>query len=107
MKAPCILLVEDDPDDETLTVEALRRSNLQNELCVVRDGADALDFLNARGKYADRVGQPHPALVLLDLALPKIDGMTVLREIRSASATRDIPVVVLTGLRDTHAVMES
>ena len=91
-----ILLVEDNPDDVELTRIAFEEANVANLLRVVGDGADALDYLFARGKHADRDPANLPSLVLLDLNLPKVDGREVLQAIRSNEATRNLPVVVLT-----------
>ena len=102
-----ILLVEDNPNDVELTLHAFEKHHLTNPVHVARDGAEALDFLFARGEYADRDGQRPPKVILLDLKLPKIDGMEVLREIRSNQATRTIPVVVLTSSREERDVVES
>jgi two-component system response regulator len=97
MENRTILLVEDNPKDEILTLRALRKSNLANEIVVVRDGSEALDYLFARGDHAGRDADDLPAVVLLDLKLPKIDGLEVLRRIRSNERTRLLPVVVLTS----------
>jgi CheY-like chemotaxis protein len=90
-----ILLVEDNPDHATLTLRALRKGNLINDVAWVRDGAEALDFLYRRGAYADPPA-PRPGLILLDLKLPKVDGHGVLRHIKSDAELRNIPVVMLT-----------
>jgi two-component system response regulator len=92
-----ILLVEDNDDDAELTFRAFKDARVANPLVRARDGVDALDFLFARGKYADRAGAPLPTLVLLDLNLPKIGGLEVLRQIRAAEATQLLPVVILTS----------
>lgn len=97
--APEILLVEDDPDELELALEALQETGLQHALAVARDGADALDFLLARGRYLDRADAPAPRLVLLDLQLPRVGGIEVLRTLKSDARTRHIPVVVLTSSR--------
>ncbi|MDQ3288072.1 MAG: response regulator [Pseudomonadota bacterium] len=91
-----ILLVEDNPDDVELTRLAFEESKIGNKLVVVTDGAAALDYLFARGKYADRDPTHLPSIVLLDLNLPKVDGREVLQAIRANEATRTLPVVVLT-----------
>jgi len=91
-----ILLVEDDPNDVELTRRALTKAKLANAIAIVSDGAEALDFLFRTGAYADRPA-PNPMVVLLDLHLPKIDGLEVLRRIKSDERTRTIPVVVLTS----------
>jgi two-component system, response regulator len=92
-----ILLVEDNPDDEALTLRALRKNNIRNQVIVVRDGVEALDFLFCRGHYADRDSKDLPVLVLLDLRLPKVDGLDVLRRIRADEHTRLLPVAILTS----------
>lgn len=97
MAALKILLVEDDPDDEVLTVRELRRQSIVNEIIVVRDGAEALEYLFGAGRYTGRDARDCPNLVLLDLKLPKVDGLEVLRRIRSDDRTKFIPVVVLTS----------
>jgi two-component system response regulator len=91
-----ILLVEDNPDDEALTIRALRRANVGNEVVVVRDGREALDFMFAEGSYADRDPRQMPQLVLLDLKLPKIDGLDVLKALREDERTALQPIVILT-----------
>ena len=95
-----ILLVEDNPDDEALTLRALRRSHLLNPIEVARDGVEALDFLFARGTHAARATEPLPTLVILDLKLPKLDGLGVLKAIRSEARTRFLPVVILTSSQE-------
>ena len=92
-----ILLVEDNPDDELLTLRALKKANVANSIEVVRDGAEALDFLFSAGKYAGREAHESPQLILLDLKLPKISGLQVLKRIRSDERTKRIPVVILTS----------
>jgi CheY-like chemotaxis protein len=101
-----ILLVEDDPNDVDLTLAALGEYNLANEVVVVRDGAEALDFLHAKGNYASRASG-NPAVVLLDLKLPKVDGLEVLREIRTDESLKLIPVVVLTSSREDKDMVAS
>ena len=92
-----ILLVEDNPDDEALTLRALRKNNIGNQLSVVRDGEEALEFLFCTGAYADRDPRDTPQVILLDLKLPKVDGLEVLRQIRAEESTRLFPVVILTS----------
>jgi two-component system, response regulator len=92
-----ILLVEDNPDDEALTVRALRKNNIKNEVVVAHDGAEALDYLCGKGKYSGRDVRGTPQVVLLDLNLPKVDGLEVLRQLRSFEHTKLLPVVVLTS----------
>lgn len=94
-----ILLVEDNPNDLELTLLALERSQLANDVVVVRDGAEALDYLFRRNSFADRA-QGNPAVLLLDLKLPKVDGLEVLEKIREAEELRSIPVVMLTSSRE-------
>ena len=91
-----ILLVEDNPDDEILTLRALKKNNIKNEVTVARDGVEALDFLFGTGTYEGRDLIEMPEVILLDLKLPRIDGLEVLRRIREAERTRLLPVVVLT-----------
>jgi CheY-like chemotaxis protein len=102
-----ILLVEDNVSDVQLTLHALDRNKLTNQIHVVRDGAEALDFLFSTGQYADRTAQRNPRVVLLDLKLPLIDGMEVLRRMKAEPRTRSIPVVVLTSSREERDIVES
>jgi CheY-like chemotaxis protein len=95
-----VLLVEDNPSDAELTMRALKRRNLANKLFHAKDGAEALDFVFARGPFAHRRVENGPKVVLLDLKLPKIDGIEVLRQIKSDERTRKIPVVVMTSSRE-------
>lgn len=97
MNAKLILLVEDNVDDELLTLRALRKASVVNHVEVVRDGAEALDFVFRSGKYAGRDTTEAPALILLDLKLPKIGGLQVLERIRADEDTKRIPVVILTS----------
>lgn len=99
-KAKYILLVEDNKDDEDLTVRALRKGNISNDIKVVRDGAEALEYLFAQGAYAGRDTTQRPQVVLLDLKLPKISGLEVLQKIRENAATKSLPVVILTSSRE-------
>jgi len=92
-----ILLVEDNPDDELLTLRALKKANVANRIEIARDGAEALDFVFGEGKYAGRDTNDVPQLVLLDLKLPKISGLQVLERIRGDERTKRIPVVILTS----------
>ncbi len=95
-----ILLVEDNADDEALTLRALSRNNIGNEVVVARDGEEALEWLFCTGKHRSRDPRQQPALVLLDLKLPKIDGLEVLKRIRERTETRLVPVVILTSSRE-------
>jgi two-component system response regulator len=102
-----ILLVEDNPDDEALTRRALRINRIDNPVVVVRDGAEALDYLLGRGYYADCRESKLPGVVLLDLNLPKIGGLEVLERLRLDQRTRLLPVVVLTSSREERDVQEA
>ncbi len=101
-----ILLVEDSPEDAELTIRALRRYKIANEIQVAEDGAEALDFLFCRGAFKDRPPSQVPRLVLLDLKLPKVSGMEVLRAIRGDERTRAIPVVVLTSSKEERDLID-
>jgi len=92
-----ILLVEDNPDDEALTLRALRKNNIGNDVMVARDGAEALDYLFGTGPYAGRDASDIPPVVLLDLKLPKVEGLEVLRRLRADERTKLLPVVILTS----------
>ncbi len=102
-----ILLVEDNPTDAELCIRALKKSNLANNLIWVKDGAEALDFLFAKGAYSGRNGNSPLKVVMLDLRLPKVDGMEVLRRVKADEHTRSIPVVVLTSSAEDRDVAES
>ena len=99
--------MEDNQDDVDLTLRAFEKHKLANQIVVTRDGVEALDYLFARGPHAGRDGQPLPELVLLDLKLPRIDGLSVLKEIRSNDATRRLPVVVLTSSGEEKDIVTS
>jgi CheY-like chemotaxis protein len=101
-----ILMVEDDPKDVELTMTALEGYNLANEVIVTRDGEEALDYLYRRGKYTTR-SSDHPAVILLDLKLPKIDGLEVLRQVKSDENLKMIPVVVLTSSHEEKDLVSS
>jgi two-component system response regulator len=102
-----ILLVEDTPEDLELTLRALRKTNLINRIEVARDGAEAIDFIFCEGAHVGRKMEDGPKLILLDLKLPKIDGLEVLQRIKSDERTRTIPVVVLTSSKEMNDVVES
>ena len=102
-----ILLVEDNPTDVELTLRTLKKHNLANHVEVVNDGAEALDFIFATGAYKDRKIDKKPKVILLDLKLPKVDGLEVLRKIKSDERTKDIPVVVLTSSKEEQDRIES
>jgi CheY-like chemotaxis protein len=102
-----ILLVEDNPTDAELTIEALREGNLANHLVWVRDGAQALDFVFGRGAYANRAPDAPPKVIMLDLRLPKVDGLEVLKTLKADERTRTIPVVVLTSSKEERDITQS
>ncbi len=107
MLSKIILLVEDNPDDEALTLRALKKNNILNEVVVAHDGAEALDYLFGAGPYAGRDPSEPPQVVLLDLKLPKVDGLQVLRRIRADERTRLLPVVVLTSSKEEQDLLNS
>lgn len=107
VKALEILLVEDNPEDIELTLDALRNQKFANKVNVVEDGEQALEFIFATGAYSDRDINNKPKLILLDLKLPKVDGLEVLRQIKADPRTKSIPVVVLTSSREEKDIIES
>ncbi|WP_119303138.1 response regulator [Dongia deserti] len=107
MAGKYILLVEDNPDDEALTLRALNKNNLANGVVVARDGAEAVDFLFGTGAYAGRDASDLPEIVLLDLQLPKLDGFEVLRRIRADPRTKTLPVVILTSSKEERDIAQS
>jgi CheY-like chemotaxis protein len=102
-----ILLVEDNPDDEALAIRALKRHHIGNEIVVARDGVEALDYLFGKGSYTGRDVSVKPTVILLDLKLPRIDGLEVLRRIRESESTRLLPVVVLTTSNEERDLLDS
>ena len=102
-----ILLVEDNPNDVELTLRALQKQNLANKVFVVKDGAEALEFIFGTGSYSVRNIEDHPKVVLLDLKLPKVDGIEVLRKIKADPRTKDMPVVMLTSSQEERDVLET
>ncbi len=102
-----ILLVEDNSDDAELTLRALRRHNIKNEVSVVRDGEEALDYLFATGTYSNRDTTIMPAVVILDLKLPKVDGLEVLQRMRADERTKLVPVVILTSSNEEQDMVNS
>jgi CheY-like chemotaxis protein len=107
MQEKIIVLVEDNPNDETLTLRALKKNNIANEVVVVRDGAEALDFLFRQGAYAGRDPDQVISVVLLDLKLPKVDGLEVLKKLRKNPKTKLLPVVVLTSSKEEQDMIQS
>jgi len=105
MKDKIILLVEDSPDDVDLAIRALKKNNILNEVVVAQDGAEALDYLFGTGKYEGRDMGIMPEVILLDLKLPKIDGLEVLKHLRADERTRLLPVVILTSSREEQDVI--
>ena len=102
-----ILLVEDNPNDAELALRAVSKHNLANKIHWVKDGEEALEFLLANGNYSDRDRAPNPRVVFLDLKLPKVDGLEVLRQIRASEKTKLVPVVVLTSSKEERDIIES
>jgi len=102
-----ILLIEDNPEEAELTIRSLRKQNLANKLLHIDDGAEALDVIFSKGKYADNKTPLHPKLILLDLKLPRVDGLEILRHIKADEQTKLIPVVVLTSSKEESDIIES
>ena len=106
MDARTILLVEDNPDDEALTLRALKRNNILNPVVVARDGVEALDYLFGAGAYTGRDLHVMPQVILLDLKLPKVDGLEVLQRLRANERTRLLPVVILTSSKEEQDLIQ-
>jgi two-component system, response regulator len=102
-----ILIIEDNPNDAEMAFRALKKNNLANNVLVLSDGEMALDFIFAKGKFAGRKEAPRPKIILLDLKLPKVDGLEVLKEIKSHAETKIIPVIVLTSSREESDLITS
>ena len=107
MDKKIILLVDDNPDDVELTLRAFKKNNILNNVVVARDGVEALDFLFARGVYADRDKSVMPQVILLDLKLPKVDGLEVLQSLRADDRTKFLPVVILTSSKEEQDIISS
>jgi two-component system response regulator len=107
MQDKTILLVEDNPDDEELTLIAFRQNNIMNKVIVARDGAEALDYLFFTGPHAGRDPSVMPSIILLDLKLPKVDGLEVLRRVRGDPRTRRLPVIILTSSKEEQDLITS
>jgi CheY-like chemotaxis protein len=107
MEKKVILLVEDNPRDEVLTLRALKKSNIANEVVVARDGVEALDYLFGRGAYSETASRELPQLVLLDLKLPKVDGLEVLQQVRANQRTRRLPIVIFTSSSEEEDLFKS
>ena len=105
MNEKIILLVEDNADDEELTLRALKKNNIQNDVVIARDGVEALDYLFGTGAYAGRDTSNVPAVTLLDLKLPKVDGLEVLRKLRADERTKYLPVVILTSSKEEQDLL--
>lgn len=102
-----VLLVEDNMHDAEMTIRSLKKVNLANSLVHVKDGEEALDFIFARGKFADRASADHPKVILLDIKMPKVDGIEVLKQLKSHDTCKTIPVVIMTSSREEQDIINS
>lgn len=102
-----ILIVEDNPNDAEMALRALKKNNVSNEVLVVGDGEEALDFIFRKGKHSNRVKESCPRMILLDLKLPKVDGLEVLKEVKSNPDTKMIPIIVMTSSKEESDIIES
>ena len=102
-----VLLVEDNMHDAEMTIRSLKKVNLANNLVHVKDGEEALDFIFARGKFAERANADHPKVILLDIKMPKVDGIEVLKQLKSNESSKTIPVVIMTSSREEQDVINS
>lgn len=102
-----ILIVEDNPNDAEMALRALKKNNVSNNVLVVGDGEEALDFIFRKGKYSERAKDSSPRIILLDLKLPKVDGLEVLKEVKSNPETKMIPIIVLTSSKEESDIIES
>jgi two-component system, response regulator len=107
MKSKTILLIEDNLDDVELTLHALKKNNIKNEVTVISDGAEAIEYLMGTGKYSNRNIKDVPTIILLDLKLPKVDGLEVLRCLRANEFTKFIPVIILTSSKEEQDIVNS
>jgi two-component system, response regulator len=107
MENKVILLIEDNPDDQALALRALKKNNIRHDVVLARDGVEALDYLFGRGAYAGRDTSVQPQLILLDLKLPKLDGLEVLRRMRADARTQLLPVVILTSSKEEQDLVAS
>jgi two-component system response regulator len=107
MHSKVILLVEDNPDDADLTIRALQKANIKNQVIVAHDGVEAMDFLSGTGKFLNHPARNELQLILLDLKLPRVNGFEVLRRLRAEESTRRLPVAILTSSREDRDIVES
>ena len=107
METKEILYIEDNPNDIELTLRALKKHNVANSIQIIKDGEEALEYISASGRYTDRNRQENPKVILLDLKLPKVGGLEILKKLKSEEQTKSIPVVVLTSSREEKDMIES